>query len=74
MKTYYKSSEHYARFDSESGELLNIFKNIDVVSIQVIEQSQIPFMVNSLSSINMPIEESEFDVVLNLAKEKINSL
>jgi hypothetical protein len=74
MKTYYKSSEHYVRFDSESGELLNIFKNIDVVSMQVIEQSQVPFMVNSLSSINMPIEESEFDVVLNLAKEKINSL
>jgi hypothetical protein len=74
MKTYYKSSEHYVRFDRESGELLNIFKNIDVISIQIIEQSQIALMVNSLSSINMPIEEYEFNVALNLAKEKINSL
>ena len=74
MRTYYKSATHYARFDSDSGELLNIFKNIDVISIQIIEQSQIRFMVKSLSSINTAIAESEFNDVLNLTKDKIISL
>ena len=74
MRTYYKSTTHYARFDSDSGELLNIFKNIDVISIQIIEQSQIRFMVKSLSSINTAIAESEFNDILNLAKDKIISL
>ena len=74
MRTYYKSTTHYARFDSDSGELLNIFKNIDVISIQIIEQSQIRFMVKSLSSINTAIAESEFNDILNLTKDKIISL
>ena len=74
MRTYYKSTTHYARFDSDSGELLNIFKNIDVINIQIIEKSQISFMVKSLSSINTPISESEFNDILNLAKNKIIGL
>lgn len=74
MRIYYKSAEHYVRFDCESGELLNIFKNIDVISTQIIEQSQISLMINSLSSINTSIEESEFNDILNLAKDKIIGL
>ena len=74
MRTYYKSTAHYATFDSETGELLNIFNNLDVISIQIIEQSQISLMINSLSSINTAIAESEFNDVLNLTKDKIISL
>jgi hypothetical protein len=74
MKTYYKSTEHYVRFNSESGELLNIFKNLDVVSTQQITEDQRSLMISSLSSMNTSIEESEFNAILDSAKEKINNL
>jgi len=74
MKTYYESTAHYVRFNSESGELLNIFKNLDVVSTQQITEDQRSLMIISLSSINTAIEESEFNEVLESIKTKISNL
>ena len=74
MKTYYKSTAHYVRFDSETGELLNIFNNLDVVSTQTIEESQRTLMASTLNSMHTSIEETEFNAILDSAKEKINNL
>ena len=74
MKTYYKSTAHYIRLDSENGELLNIFNNLDVVSTQIIEESQRTLMASTLNSLNTSIEETEFNEVLALVKDKINNL
>jgi hypothetical protein len=74
MKTYYKSTTHHIRFNEETGELLNIFNNLDVVSTQIIEESQRNLMVSNLASINDSINVTEFDVILTLVKEKINNL
>ena len=74
MKTYYKSTAHYIRFDSENGELLNIFNNLDVISTQSIEESQRTLMESTLSSMNTSIDEAEFNEALALIKDKINNL
>lgn len=74
MKKYYKSTTHYVRFDSETGELLNIFNNLDVVSTQTIEESQRTLMTSTLNSMHTSIEETEFNTILDSAKEKINNL
>jgi hypothetical protein len=76
MKKYFKSTEHYIRFDKTSGELLSIFNNLDVVSTQLIPLSQVDKMTSilSLSVLNTEIDELEFNEKLNLLKDKIKNL
>ena len=43
MKEYFKSENHFIRFDKTTGELLNIFNNLDALNfhIQVIPLTQV---------------------------------
>jgi hypothetical protein len=76
MKEYFKSENHFIRFNKTTGELLNIFINLDALNfhIQVIPLTQVNEMVTILGTNHGNSNETEFNGELTLIKDKISNL